>query len=78
MSLVLSDKELGKLFVIMLLAAILFGVAGLLGILVMQWVTRQRYAKEDQEKHGISQVNGQNIVLKPLPGLVWRKILNTD
>ena len=61
MSLVLSDKELGKLFVIMLLAAILFGVAGLLGMLVMQWVTRQRYAKEDQEKHGISQVNASRL-----------------
>ena len=61
MNLVLSDKELGKLFVIMLLAAILFGVAGLLGMLVMQWVTRQRYAKEDQEKHGISQVNASRL-----------------
>jgi UDP-N-acetylmuramyl pentapeptide phosphotransferase/UDP-N-acetylglucosamine-1-phosphate transferase len=61
LNLVLSDKELGKLFVMMLLAAILFGVAGLLGMLVMQWVTRQRYAKEDQEKHGISQVNASRL-----------------
>jgi UDP-GlcNAc:undecaprenyl-phosphate GlcNAc-1-phosphate transferase len=61
LNLVFSDKELGKLFVMMLLAAILFGVAGLLGMLVMQWVTRQRYAKEDQEKHGISQVNASRL-----------------
>ena len=61
MNLVLSDKDLGKLFVMMLLAAVLFGVAGLLGMLVMQWVTRQRYAKDDQEKHGISQVNASRL-----------------
>ncbi|MGB2172432.1 MAG: hypothetical protein ACPHYD_00520, partial [Porticoccaceae bacterium] len=61
MKLVLSDKELGKLFIMMLMAAILFGVVGLVGMLVMQWVTRQRYAKEDQEKHGISQVNASRL-----------------
>lgn len=61
MNLVLSDKELGKLFIMLLLAAVLFGVAGLLGMLVMQWVTRQRYAKEDQDKHGISHVNASRL-----------------
>lgn len=61
MNLVLSDRELGKLFIMMMLAAFLFGVAGLVGMLVMQWVTRQRYAKEDQEKHGISQVNASRL-----------------
>ena len=61
MNLILSDRELGKLFIMMMLAAFLFGVAGLVGMLVMQWVTRQRYAKEDQEKHGISQVNASRL-----------------
>ena len=45
----------------MLMAAVLFGVAGLAGMLVMQWVTRQRYAKEDQAKHGISEVNASRL-----------------
>ena len=61
MNLVLSDRELGKLFMMMMLAAFLFGVAGLVGMLVMQWVTPQRHAKEDQEKHGISQVNASRL-----------------
>lgn len=61
LNLVLSDKELGQLFLMMLLATFLFGVAGLLGMLVMQWVTRQRYAKDNQEKHGISQVNASRL-----------------
>ncbi|MDG1693875.1 MAG: hypothetical protein P8I13_03320 [Porticoccaceae bacterium] len=61
MKLILSDRELGKLFIMMMLAAFLFGVAGLVGMLVMQWVTRQRYAKEDHEKHGISQVNASRL-----------------
>ncbi len=61
MNLVLSDRELGKLFIMMVLATILFGLSGLLGMMVMQWVTRQRYAKDDFEKHGISQVNASRL-----------------
>ena len=61
MKLVFTDRELGKLFIMMMLAAFLFGIAGLVGMLVMQWVTRQRYAKEGQEKHGISQVNASRL-----------------
>lgn len=61
MRLVLSDRELAKLFVMLLLAAVLFGIAGLVCMLVMQWVTRQRYAKDDAAKHGISQVNASRL-----------------
>ena len=61
MNLVFSDRELGKLFIMLMLAAFLFGIAGLVGMLVMQWVTRQRYAKDDQDKHGISQINASRL-----------------
>ena len=61
MNLVLSDRELGKLFIMIVLATLLFGVSGLVGMMVMQWVTRQRYAKDDFEKHGISQVNASRL-----------------
>jgi len=54
--LVLSEKELAKLFSMMMLSAIFFGVSGLIGMLVMQWVTRQRYAQDSVDKHGISEI----------------------
>ena len=61
MRLVLTDRELAKLFVMLLLAALMFGITGLMGMLVMQWVTRQRYAKDETAKHGISQVNASRL-----------------
>lgn len=61
MRLILSDRELAKLFVMLFLAAFLFGITGLVGMLVMQWVTRQRYAKDEAAKHGISQVNASRL-----------------
>jgi UDP-GlcNAc:undecaprenyl-phosphate GlcNAc-1-phosphate transferase len=61
MRLMLTDRELAKLFVMLLLAAVLFGITGLMGMLVMQWVTRQRYAKDEADKHGISQVNASRL-----------------
>jgi UDP-GlcNAc:undecaprenyl-phosphate GlcNAc-1-phosphate transferase len=47
--------------VMLLLAALMFGITGLMGMLVMQWVTRQRYAKDEAAKHGISQVNASRL-----------------
>ena len=61
MRLILSDRELAKLLVMLFLAAFLFGITGLVGMLVMQWVTRQRYAKDEAAKHGISQVNASRL-----------------
>jgi len=61
MRLVITDRELAKLFVMLLLAALMFGITGLMGMLVMQWVTRQRYAKDEAAKHGISQVNASRL-----------------
>ena len=51
-----SEQDLGALFLMMLIATLLFGLSGLIGMLVMQWVTRQQYAKEDIAKHGISEI----------------------
>ena len=56
-----SEQDLGKLFILMLLATILFGLSGLVGMLVMQWVTRQQYAKEDIAKHGISELGASRL-----------------
>lgn len=61
MKLTLTDRELAKLFVMLLLAAVTFGITGLMGMLVMQWVTRQRYANDEIEKHGISQVSASRL-----------------
>jgi UDP-N-acetylmuramyl pentapeptide phosphotransferase/UDP-N-acetylglucosamine-1-phosphate transferase len=61
MRLVLTDRDLAKLFVMLFLAALMFGISGLMGMLVMQWVTRQRYAKDETAKHGISQVNASRL-----------------
>jgi UDP-N-acetylmuramyl pentapeptide phosphotransferase/UDP-N-acetylglucosamine-1-phosphate transferase len=61
MPLVFTERELAKLFFMLLLAACLFGLTGLVGMLVMQWVTRQRYAKDEADKHGISQVNASRL-----------------
>jgi UDP-N-acetylmuramyl pentapeptide phosphotransferase/UDP-N-acetylglucosamine-1-phosphate transferase len=75
MRLVLSDRELAKLFVMLLLAALMFGITGLMGMLVMQWVTRQRYAKEEVAKHGISQVNASRLGGVVIIGLCFSFLL---
>lgn len=57
----LSEQDLGKIFLLVLLATLLFGLSGLVGILVMLWVTRQQYAQEDSDKHGISELNASRM-----------------
>jgi UDP-N-acetylmuramyl pentapeptide phosphotransferase/UDP-N-acetylglucosamine-1-phosphate transferase len=61
MRLVLPDREPAKFFVMLLLAALMFGITGLMGMLVMQWVTGQRYAQDEAAKHGISEVNASRL-----------------
>ena len=61
MNLRLTDKELGKLFLMAIIATVLFGMSGLVGMLVMQWVTRQRYAQDEVAKHGISQLSASRL-----------------
>jgi UDP-GlcNAc:undecaprenyl-phosphate GlcNAc-1-phosphate transferase len=53
---VLTGKDLVKLSVMLLLATIFFGLAGLVIMLFFQWITRQSYAQESVDKHGISQL----------------------
>ena len=83
MRLVLTDRELAKLFVMLFLAALMFGITGLMGMLVMQWVTRQRYAKDETAKHGISQVNasrlgGVVIIVLSLAFLLGRSLMGYE
>ena len=58
---VLSEKDLIKLSVMMLLAAIGFGLPGLTMMLILQWMTRQSYAKDSVDKHGISSVTASRL-----------------
>ncbi|UVW36112.1 glycosyltransferase [SAR92 clade bacterium H455] len=50
----LSKREGRKLLVTLVFAAIYFGLAGILGMLFMQWLMRQNYAPDSTAKHGIS------------------------
>ena len=50
----ISRREGRKLLVSLAFAAIYFGLAGILGMLFMQWLMRQSYAPDSTAKHGIS------------------------
>ena len=58
---VLTEKDLVKLSVMMLLAAIFFGLSGLVMMIILQWITRQSYAKDSVDKHGISTVSASRL-----------------
>ena len=58
---VLSEKDLIKLSVMMLLATIAFGLTGLVMMIILQWMTRQNYAKDSVDKHGISSVSASRL-----------------
>ena len=58
---VLSEKDLIKLSVMMLLATIVFGLTGLVFMIILQWMTRQNYAKDSVDKHGISSVSASRL-----------------
>ena len=58
---VLSERDLMKLAVTMVLAVIFFGISGLLIMLVFQWLTRQSYAEDARDKHGISHTNASRL-----------------
>ena len=51
---VFSGRDVRKLLVALLLATIFFGLAGMLGMLFMQWLVHQNYAADSVAKHGIS------------------------
>ena len=52
---ILSSRELAKLVVMAVFATSLFGLSGLIMILIMQWMTLQSYAEDVVQKHGISE-----------------------
>ena len=58
---VLTEKDLIKLSIMLLLSVILFGLSGLAMMIFMQWITRQSYAQDAVDKHGISQVNASRL-----------------
>ena len=45
----------------LLLATIFFGLTGLVIMLFLQWITRQSYAQESVDKHGISQLSASRM-----------------
>ena len=58
---VLTGKDLVKLSVMLLLATIFFGLTGLVIMLFLQWITRQSYAQESVDKHGISELSASRM-----------------
>ena len=58
---VLTEKDLIKLSAMLLLAVIFFGLTGLVMMLTLQLLTRQSYAHESVDKHGISQVSASRM-----------------
>ena len=58
---ILTEKDLVKLAVILLLAVIFYGLTGLIIMLCFQWITLQSYAADAADKHGISQVSASRL-----------------
>lgn len=58
---VLTERDLAKLSVMMLLAVIFFGLSGLMIMILLQWITRQSYAQDAIDKHGISRVSASRL-----------------
>ena len=58
---VLTERDLAKLSVMMLLSVILFGLSGLVIMIFLQWITRQSYAQDSIDKHGISRVSASRL-----------------
>ena len=50
----IPGRDARKLIIGLVLAAIYFGLAGVLGMLFMQWLTRQSFGPDSAAKHGIS------------------------
>ena len=58
---VLTEKDLLKLSAMMLLATIFFGLTGLVIMIILQWFTRQSYAQDSVDKHGISKIGASRL-----------------
>ena len=58
---VLTGKDLLKLSAMMLLATMFFGLTGLVIMIILQWFTRQSYAQDSVDKHGISKIGASRL-----------------
>jgi UDP-GlcNAc:undecaprenyl-phosphate/decaprenyl-phosphate GlcNAc-1-phosphate transferase len=58
---ILTGKDLLKVAAMMLLATIFFGLTGLVIMIILQWFTRQSYAQDSVDKHGISQIGASRL-----------------
>lgn len=58
---VLSERDLLKLSVMIVFASAFFGLFGLVVMLVLQWLTRQTYAQDVVEKHGIADTKASRL-----------------
>ena len=56
-----TGKDLTKLAIMIVLATLLFGLPGLMILLLLQWITSQSYAIESADKHGISKVGASRL-----------------
>ncbi len=56
-----TGKDLTKLTIMIIMATLLFGLPGLMMLLLMQWITFQSYAIESADKHGISKVGASRL-----------------
>lgn len=56
-----SGKDLIKLSIMLVMATLLFGLPGLIIMLLLQWLTSRSYALDSPEKHGISQVSASRL-----------------
>tara|TARA_B100000963_G_scaffold134441_1_gene116932 strand:- start:382 stop:1509 length:1128 start_codon:yes stop_codon:yes gene_type:complete len=56
-----TGKDLFKLSIMMVMATFLFGLPGLIMLLLLQWITSKSYAIESVDKHGISKVGASRL-----------------
>ena len=56
-----TGKDLTKLSIMIIIATLLFGLPGLMMLLLLQWITSQSYAIEPGDKHGISTVSASRL-----------------
>ena len=56
-----TGRDLTKLTIMVVMATLLFGLPGLIMMLILQWITHQSYALESTDKHGISQVSASRL-----------------
>ena len=56
-----TGKDLSKLSFMIVMATFLFGMPGLIMLLILQWITSQSYAIESVDKHGISKIGASRL-----------------